>query len=126
MPSKNWLVAAYSELFKGHLHKLKAMTEDEKTRLSLAIERYATDRDDALRHPPKDPVKALFGHCNIQDQSSAAVRLIMSYGVNPADIPLLEIGASPESKLSSAHSSSMEDDTTGVQSSRIMHQASLI
>jgi hypothetical protein len=108
--NQNWVDKALTELFAGQANKLKKIESSDRHALSVAVWKYAEDVRQALKAPAPDPVAALFGHCNKRDESQAAVRLIISWGVDPGNIPLLSAdeAAEVDSLLAAEQSSLFE------------------
>ena len=96
--NQSWVDKALQDLFVGQTKKLNNISPADRNLLCLAVWKYAEDLRDVLKSPATDPVAALFGHCNKLDESQAAVRLIISWGVDPGDIPLLRADEAAEAE----------------------------
>lgn len=88
--SPAWQKAALDAVFQGRAKHRKTLTEEKLAAVGLAVAVYAQARQNALQHPSSDATSALFGHVTTKDALNDACCLLISLGLTPSDIPLLD------------------------------------
>jgi hypothetical protein len=95
--SSTWHKAALDAIFQGRAKQRKTLTEAQMAAVGHAVAVYAQARQYALQHPSSDATAALFGHVTTKDALNDACSLLISLGLDPSDIPLLD-GHEPASQ----------------------------
>lgn len=65
------------------------MSDKDRLVVGEAVFAYARARQSSLENPPPDAAKALFGHCNRQDDLSQCLDILRTWRCDPSEIPLL-------------------------------------